>query len=869
MTIVTLRSEYDGALIGVAGKTPLLSWVVASAPVGTAQNGYRLQASDSYEFARIAAEISSVSGDSQFIAAPGGELNSREVRWYRVAVEFDDGLTVWSNPVSVEAGLLAAQDWVAQSITDGSATNSAPTLFRSEFELANQAVKARVYATAHGNFELVINGRRVGEEYFAPGWTTYQKRLLVATYDVTELLSVGVNTIGAVLSDGWWRGKFGFLNMYDNYGTSTDLLVQLEIEFADGSRTVIGSSSDWHTSTGEIRKASIYDGTTTDFNQAQPGWAEIGFDASAWAMALPGQIDFATLAPRVAAPVVVIAELPASHVDRIGDRIKIDLEQNISGWLRFKARVSAGTTITIRHAELREHGDILHTKALRGAAAIDTFVFAEDGVIDFEPSLTFHGFQYADVFIESGEFDLLSAVGVAISSRNAVRGEFKSNHQLLNKLVSNTFWSLRDNFVSLPTDCPQRDERLGWTGDAQAFAYAAHTLVDDYQFFKSWLIDLGLEQQSNGIVPVIVPDLLTIQWKGESPFGSDGTTGWGDAATVIPFSMYQRFGDLEILRQQIDSMQRWVDYLHTLILEDHLFKPEGMQLGDWLDPDAPEGAPWAAKVSGRFVATAYTVHSTRILVESLRLLGRGDETAKYEALAEQIRAALWVHLAPEAVQFPTGAALALEFDLAPSAERAQVADGLAQYVRDHEGRIATGFLGTPVVLDALSSSGHWQEAYLMLLRTGIRSWLYPITMGATTIWERWEAILEDGTIAGGKLDNNAEGSDDSMISFNHYAYGAVVDWIYRNVGGITAAEPGYRRVLLAPMPHEGLTSCATAIETGYGRVSLRWHIDANTSQIIAEAEVPFGVTAELGGALAGSTAGRQLAHGIHQITAAY
>lgn len=866
MTQVTLRSEYDSKLIGVAGKAPLLSWAVENAPAGIEQRAYVLQSSTTSEFAEVQTEARAESNDSQFIVAPGGELLSREVRWYRVGVETNDGQVTWSPPLAIEAGLLEAEDWSATPIGDGSATNSAPALFRNEFSVAEKPVKARAHATAHGNFELFINGHRVSDELFAPGWTAYQQRLLTATYDVTKFLLAGDNAIGAVLSDGWWRGKFGFLNMYDNYGTSTDLLVQLELEFADGSRQVVGSSPSWKSSTGELRSASIYDGTHTDFNFAQPGWTEPGFDDSHWSEALSGSVDFSTLAPRIAAPVVVIGEFAPTKIEVLDRRIKIDLPQNIVGWLRMKARVSAGTSITVRHAELRENGDVLHTKALRGAKATDTFIFAADGEIEFAPELTFHGFQYADVFIESGDFELLDVVGVAISSRNAVRGEFESGHVLLNKLVSNTFWSLRDNFVSLPTDCPQRDERLGWTGDAQAFSYAAHTLVDDYQFFKSWLIDLGLEQKPNGIVPVIVPDLLTIQWKGESPFGSDGTTGWGDAATVVPFSIYQRFGDLEILAQQIDSMQRWVDYLHTLILEDNLFKAEGMQLGDWLDPDAPEGAPWAAKVSGRYVATAYTVHSTRILIESLRLLGRGGETGEYASKAETIRAALWAQLAPEAIQYPTGAALALEFDLAPQEARAEVAATLAAYVRDHDGRIATGFLGTPAVLDALSKNGFVAEAYQMLLRTGIRSWLYPITKGATTIWERWEAILEDGTIAGGKLDNNAEGSDDSMISFNHYAYGAVVDWVYRNVGGIAPIEPGYRKVLLAPLPHAGLDRCASAIETGYGRVSLSWEVDAITGEIVADVQVPFGVTAELGGALAGAGSSAVLTHGAYRLT---
>jgi alpha-L-rhamnosidase len=400
-----------------------------------------------------------------------------------------------------------------------------------------------------------------------------------------------------------------------------------------------------------------------------------------------------------------------------------------------------------------------------------------------------------------------------------------------------------DNFVSIPTDCPQRDERLGWTGDAQAFSYAAHTLVDGYEFFKSWLVDLALEQTSlGGKVPLTVPDLITMQLEDASPFiTSYGYAGWSDAAAVVPWSMYERFGDKSILKQQLQSMRAWVN--HNQNDHDGLLIPERMQLGDWLDPDAPEGQPWAAKVSGRFIANAYMAHSLDLLAKAEEILGNHDEVARLQSRLAELKSAIWTELSADAMKTTTGASVLLEFDLAPDDQRAQIANGLARQVRETGARISTGFLGTPLILDALSKNGYAKEAYAMLLRTEMRSWLYPITKGATSIWERWDAILEDGSISGGKLDDQAEGSGEGMLSFNHYAYGAVVDWMHRNIGGISPDEPGYRRVSIQPRPQTSITSCKSSIETGFGTLSLDWRVLDDT--FVGELTVPFGVSAVL------------------------
>jgi alpha-L-rhamnosidase len=838
---IELFSEYQTALLGVPGRTPLLSWRVTGANRNEVQSAAELQASSSADFSELL-DVTTIEGSpSQFISAPAGELSSRETRFYRVRIAVSAGWSEWSNTLQLEAGLIGASAFVGVAISKTSEAQGPATLLHKKFEVTKGVAKARLYATAHGVFNLYLNGNKVGDEHLAPGWTTYQKRILTSTYDVTNHLTEGKNALGVMLGDGWFRGKFGFLNLVNNYGQQSAFLGQLELTYLDGTVETIATDASWLAGTGAVRMGSIYDGCDIDFNFDQPSWHRPDFDGSDWAAAEIFPFDKSVLEPRAAAPVRTIAEFSPT-ISRHNEAIRLDLGQNISGWLRIRVSAKAGSKVTVRHAEVIEPNGDLHTAALRGARAIDTYVIATSGNLILEPELTFHGFQFADIEVD-GDAEVLEVTGVAISSDNNQRGSFESSHPLLNRLHSNTKWSLLDNFVSIPTDCPQRDERLGWTGDAQAFSFAAHTLVDGYQFFKSWLVDLALEQTSlGGKVPLTVPDLLTMQLEADSPFiTSYGEAGWSDAATVVPWSMYERYGDKAILKQQLQSMRAWVE--HNQNDHDGLLIPERMQLGDWLDPDAPEGQPWAAKVSGRFMANAYMAHSLDLLAKAEEVFGNHDEAARLQTRLDELKSAIWTELSAEAMKTTTGASVLLEFDLAPDDQRAQIANGLARQVSETGARISTGFLGTPLILDALSKNGYAKEAYAMLLRTEIRSWLYPITKGATSIWERWEAILEDGSISGGKLDDHAEGSGEGMLSFNHYAYGAVIDWMHRNVGGISPIEPGYRRVSIQPRPQSSITACKSTIDTGFGALSLDWRILDDT--FIGELAVPFGVSAVL------------------------
>jgi alpha-L-rhamnosidase len=845
MTSVALSSEYPADLIGLPGRAPLLSWKVEAFSADSKQVSAQIQAASDALFTKLLAEKTQSGDESQFVKAPGGNMPSRTVRYYRVRVETESGWSEWSNVVRHEVGLLGGMEFWAKAIGDVSKPTDAPALLRTEFNVEKEIAHARLYASAHGTFDLMINGRRVGDEVLAPGWTPYHERLLVVTHDVTSLLQQGQNAWGVLLADGWYRGKFGFTNQTANYGQQTSFLGQLEIFFTDGTKQRIETDETWLAGEGGVRFASIYDGTDFDFNFVQPAWCKPGFDTKAtssgnWKPVTVHPLNKSTLEPRYAAPVRVVKEF-ATEVSSHANNTRVNVTQNISGWLRIKVKATAGSKLTAKHAEILQPNGDLHTEPLRFARATDSWVFANDGEFELEPKQTFHGFQYADLIVEGGSIDILEVTGIAISSDIAVRGEIETSHAGINKLVSNTFWSLRDNFVSIPTDCPQRDERLGWTGDAQAFIYAAHSLVDGSEFFRTWLHDLEIEQTKlGGKVPMVIPDILSPSID-ESHFfyAAYGEAGWSDAATVIPWSIFERFGDKQILVDQLESMRSWVS--HNSNDHDGLLIPPRMQLGDWLDPDAAEGKPWDAKVSGQFMANAYHVHSLDIMAATEDLVGDPAEAVRLRILREQVAALVWSELGEAAAATPTGAAILLEFNLAPASERARIAASLAEGVRATNGRISTGFLGTPVILDAMSRNGHLNEAYQMLLREEMPSWLYPITKGATTIWERWDGIKPDGNINSGGLADKSEGSGDGMISFNHYAYGAVVDWIYRNVGGIVPNAPGYRSVIIAPRPHEHLTSCRTNLQTGYGTLSLDWELlDGN---LIGHLEVPFGVTA--------------------------
>ncbi|PPK98851.1 alpha-L-rhamnosidase [Kineococcus xinjiangensis] len=841
--------------LGVGDTRPRLSWQVPEAPAGYLQLGYRVEVAFEPPVGRPQTSVHEVRGNEQLLVPwPARDLASRERVRVRVQVEGPDGWGPWSEPAVLETGLLAAGDWSARFVTapwpERAGTDRRPFLVRREFTLPADAriARARLYLSAHGLAEAEVNGRRAGDEELTPGWTSYAHRLRYATFDVTDLVRPGANAIGVWLGDGWWRGRIGFEGgVHDVYGTDLAALVQLEVVTADGTRHTIAGDGGWQAGPGPLLFSGLYDGERFDARLYDPAWSLPGFAAAGWEPARTAPLDAGVLGAPTGPPVRCTEELrPVAVQDKGNGRHLLDFGQNHSGRLRLRVDGPAGTEITLRHAEVLQDGELC-ARPLREAAATDVLVLP-GGPVEWEPRFTIHGYRYAEVSGWPGDLEDGAVVSRVLHSDMARTGWFSCSDPLVDRLHENTVWSLRSNFVDLPTDCPQRDERLGWTGDLQVFAPTAAFLYDVSGFLHSWLADVAAEQAEHGTVPLYVPWIPLGLW-GRFPMVPAAV--WGDVAVLTPDVLHSRTGDTEVLRRQYASARAWVEQVATTAGPDRI-ADKTFQLGDWLDPAAPPDSPAQATTEPGLVATAYFAHSARRLSAVAALLGEASDARRYADLAQEVAAAFAGRFVRAdgrlSSDTQTAHSLALLFDLLPGDDaRRAAADRLADLVRQAGGRIATGFAGTPVVTDALSSTGHVAEAYRLLQSTACPSWLYPVTMGATTVWERWDSMLPDGSVNPG-----------DMTSFNHYALGAVADWLHRVVAGIAPDAPGYRRIRFAPRPGGTLTSAAAAHLTPYGRASISWSLDGGLLRVAVE--VPPGATGVLD--LPG-TEPREVGHGRH------
>ncbi|MER6957627.1 family 78 glycoside hydrolase catalytic domain [Streptomyces sp. NPDC000618] len=826
---VTFEHLPDGLGIGVP--EPRLSWRL---PDGrTAQDAYELEldrAGRPYRTGRIpgAAQI--------LVPWPGQPLTSRERVSVRVRVwtGTHPEPSAWSEPSTVEAGLLRADDWLAVPV--GSATaqdpdsDRRPARVRTDFTVASPVSHARLYVTAHGLYEAEINGRRVGDDILSPGWTVYGERLRYYTYDVTAHLAQGANTVGAWLADGWYRGRIGFDGGHRNlYGTDQSLLAQLEVHHTDGTTTVIATDPTWHAADSPILFTGLYEGETFDARRHDPRWSTPQHDTTAamWTPVATATRDPRTLTAPRSAPVRCTEEIhPVTVTTTAEGRLLLDFGQNLVGRLRLTVDGPAGTAVTLRHAEVLEDG-ALATRPLREATSTDTYVLDDTGQQTWEPRFTLHGFRYAEVEGWPGEFTDGAIVARVYHTDMRRTGWFECSDPLINRLHENVVWSMRGNFVDIPTDCPQRDERLGWTGDIQVFAPTASFLYDCAGMLDSWLTDVAMEQLPDGTVPWYVPVIPGgPHWTPIKPGAA-----WGDVATLTPWVLYRRFGDLELLRRHFPMGRAWVDLMDRLAGESRLWDT-GDQLGDWLDPIAPPNDPGAGRTDRHLVATAYFAWSARHVEWSARELGYPDVAEQYGRLADEVAEAFRArYVLPDgrmSSDAPTAYSVALAFGLlADDSARQFAGDRLAELVLEDDARIATGFVGTPLICDALTETGHLDVAYRLLTQTDCPSWLYPVTMGATTVWERWDSMRPDGTLNPG-----------GMTSFNHYALGAVADWMHRVVAGLDFAEPGYRTLRFRPRPGGGITWAKARHETPYGTAAVAW--EQTTTGLDVHVTVPAG-----------------------------
>jgi alpha-L-rhamnosidase len=824
--------EHHRHPFGIGESAPRLSWTITTDIPGWRQQEYEIELGDGTSTGRVE------SGESVLVPWPGDQLRSRERHGARVRVHGRDGsVSDWSPWSWAETGLLDPGDWRAGAAAPPRELLGPPDgpvpLLRRDFTARAPVASARLYVTAHGLYDVEINGTPVGDDVLAPGWTSYGHRLRYRTHDVTELLHEGGNAIGAMLADGWYRGRIGFRGGKSAvYGDRTALIAQLEITYSDGTTDMVTTDGAWRCAPGPITAAGLYDGEKYDARLLPPGWSRPGFDDASWRPADVLDHDPARLVAPTGPPVHRVETRNVVDVltGPAGETI-LDFGQNISGRLRIRVRGPAGHTVSLRHAEVLA-GGALALRPLRTAAALDTYTLRGDaGPEEWEPRFTIHGFRYAQIDGWPGSFDPSDIEAVVCHTDLRRTGDFDCSDPLLNRLHENVVWSMRGNFVDIPTDCPQRDERLGWTGDVQVFGAVAAFLYDCAGMLRSWLTDLAAEQAELGTVPLYVP---WVDLRPAAPM--EPTAAWGDAAVVLPWTLYQRTGDLDLLRGQYPSMAAWVNQIAELAGESLLWDT-GPQLGDWLDPAAPPDRPFETRTDPGLVATAYLAHSARLLAQTAGLLGHADDAARYEELARRVRAAFdAAYVSPEgkvAGDSQTAYALALRFELIDGADRSAYAgDRLVELVRAGGHRIGTGFVGTPLICDALTDAGACADAYRLLLQAECPSWLYAVTMGATTIWERWDALLSDGTINPGE-----------MTSFNHYALGAVADWMHRTVAGLAPAAPGYRRILVRPRPGGGLTHARAAHDTPYGRAEVRWALTGE--RLTLHVQVPPNTTATI------------------------
>jgi alpha-L-rhamnosidase len=817
--IARLRAEYGGTGGLVGSARPTLSWAVERAE-SWLQRRYELQAGSDR------ADVES--GESLFVPWPFEPLRSRERRTVRVRATSTDGRqTPWSDEIAVEAGLLHPADWHASFVAlpqDRPPTADGPCPFlRQEFLVERPAATARLYVTALGVYEPHLNGSVVGDEVLAPNWTSYNNRIRYQVFDVADRLRVGRNVLGAILGDGWYRGRLGgFDGRRNTYGPQIALVAQLEIEFGDGRRQSVVSDESWRASSGPILASGLYDGERYDARLELVGWSEPNYDDAGWQAVEVVEHPLETLVAPIDPPIRRIDEIaPLDVLESPSGKLIVDFGQNLVGRLRIQVSGQAGDAITIRHAEALDGGE-LALEPLRSARAEDGYVLKGGGVESWEPRFTFHGFRYAQIDGWPGTFDPVSVAAVVIHTDFERTGWFECSNPLVNRLHENAVWSMRGNFLGLPTDCPQRDERLGWTGDIQVFAPTASLLHDVDGVLASWLCDVAAEQAPDGRVPHCVPDIFPAAPTPDVPewvadLVTSPAAAWGDAAVIVPWVLYERFGDARILATQWHSMRNWVDYVEQLTGPSRIWDNPS-QFGDWLDPLAPLDRPHRGQTPPALVATAYFARSAELVARAAEVLGLQEDAARYRSLSDEVRSAFHAAFFDEggnvAVPSATAQALALQFALAQTDdERRRASERLSQIVAAFGYRISTGFVGTPIVCDALSEAGDLESAYRLLLQTECPSWLYPVTMGATTIWERWDALLPDGNL-----------NIPVMTSLNHYALGAVVDWLYRVVGGLEPAEPGYRRIRFRPRPGGALTHASARHITPYGEAAISWRV---------------------------------------------
>ena len=792
-----------------ASRRPVFSWKFRSDCRGFRQQAYRIRA---FSGEKALWDSGRCSGSASVCIPWGGEpLNSRTCVTWRVTAWDDQGNELDSGEARFETSLFDNADWSARWICFGNSNPAAPSplpFFRREFRAGKGVVRARLYAACRGICEVYLNGRQVGCDRMAPGWTDFGKRLQVLAWDVTGLLRKGGNVLGAVAADGWYASYLLWKRQRCFYGERPELLLQLELHHEDGRVEKIVSGPEWRTATGPYLYSDLYDGEFYDARLEMPGWCEPGFDDSRWVPVTVGgsAADSPPLRPKTAEPVRAMHEIPAQKLLHPRPDVWIwDFGQNMAGVVRIRnIRSQPGVLFTFRYGEMLNDDGTLYNLNYRSARCTDFFVPGADLAtpVAFEPRFTFHGFRY--VQIDGFQFcghrvpEDLEVTALALYSDLEPTSEFRCGLPKVERLYKNILWSQRSNFLEIPTDCPQRDERLGWTGDAEVFCGTAVINMNAAPFFRQFLADMRESQRPDGAVPSVVPDVL----------GSCGAAAWADAAVICPWTLYEASGDRRFLSDNFDMMRRWVDYVHAT--SNDLIRP-ATSYGDWLSLSQ-------VPTPSELIGTAYFAHTAELTAKAAELIGKKAEARTYGDLAAKVRAAFCKkYTGREGLVVPetqTALALALHFRLLPEPLRERNARRLAELIRANGDRLDTGFVGTACLNLALSENGQARTACDLYLQEKFPSWLFSVDQGATTVWERWNSYTK------------ADGFGDvNMNSFNHYAYGAVHEWAVKHLCGLRYAAPGGAELLFAPEPDPRLKFVEAFWETPRGRAECSWRFE--------------------------------------------
>jgi alpha-L-rhamnosidase len=859
-----LRCEYATNPIGLDEPRPRLSWRLRDDRRGARQSAYHIQAAGTAE--RLAAgdadlwDSGKVDSDRSIFVdygpPPPPEADSGAIAlqsatgvgagvrvWWRVRVWDAAGEpSGFSEPAFFEMGLLDRSAWSGAKWIGGSTVGGPRTLvpapcLRSAFTLDASPRRARLYVSALGLYECEINGRVVGDGVFRPGWTDYRKRVQYDTYDVTDLLSAGDNCIGAMLGDGWYCGHVANRDR-QLYGDRPRLLALLRVELADGRVVEVASDENWRWAEGPIVENDLIMGESYDARREMPGWSSAGFDDTGW---LPAEVFEDEGAARVASaspPVRRVREVgPTGDPTAIGDRFIFDFGQNLSGRVRLRVKGPAGRTVGIRHAEMLQKDGSLYTENLRTARATDAYTLrGDDAGETWEPRFTFHGFRYVELSGFPGTPTRDAVTAVVLQSDTPPTGTFSCSDEMLNKLQHCIEWGQRSNFLEVPTDCPQRDERLGWTGDAQVFIRTACFNMDVSGFFAKWQQDLADIQGADGAVGPFAPDARP---NFSLPPGDAGPA-WSDAIVICPWTVYRCYGDTRLLERHYASLRRYVDHLARLSfghIRCHYLKDPWGGFGDWVAMDALIGNDFTPTPKD-LIGTAYAARVNGIVADIARVLGKADEAreldARRDAIVEAFNREFVTAVGRVQGHNQTSYLLALAFDLLPEPLRDNAVAHLRKCFAWRKWHLSTGFVGTPLICPTLTRFGHTDDAYRVLQQRTYPGWLYPILQGATTMWERWNSYTHEHGF--GPVDMN---------SFNHYAYGAVGEWMYATIAGIDLDPdpmvPAFKRSVIRPQPGGGLTWARASLQTPYGELATDWRIDGG--RFTLEVAVPPNTSA--------------------------